>query len=409
MPDLTRRRVLTLGAALGLAGTATAASTPKAWAWSSKGSIAATDTTTDPFSVWDTAADPVAAALLENGQVPAVNTAFQSWIYNSDPLPAGLPASLTAYLEQVNTLPSWANPSLLAQAEVFNQSVSNFLFVSYGLGSGMLSTVIPQEAVNVYYSAGGADMKARAAKTFTFGYDLTTPQAFGPSGSFIVTANKTRLVHSAVRWLLPTSTAWEAVTTDSPPISNGDILRTFHSTATFAYSNLQKWGVPVSSSNATAWLHSWQVALALLGVQEQFIPQTWADCVEQSAQILTPDLAPTSQGLFLAQTLLGYIETPLAGVDTGFISEFVRYLVGNQVANWLELPVDLISRAIIDVAWPLFVLFDMGLSSIAPEAGDTFDSLLKGVALLFLDNGTSSSYVPITIPSGNNPTINGGA
>ena len=401
MPDLSRRHALTLGAALGLVG-ATAV-VPKAWAWSSKGSIAGTDTVTDPFWVWDAAADPVAASLLASGQVPAVNAAFQSWVHNSDPLPSGLPATLTTYLEQVNTLPSWANPALLAQADTFNQKVNTFLFVSYGLGSGMMSTAIPAEARNVYYSAGGADMKARAAKTFTFGYDLTAKGAFTPSGTFIVTANKTRLVHSTVRSLLPTDSQWVTATAESTPISNGDILRTFHSVGTFAYSNLKKWGVPVSASDATAWLHSWQVALWLLGVQEQFIPQTWADAQAQSAQILTPVLAPTTQGLYLAKTLLGYIETPIAGVDTGFVSEFVRYLIGNQVADWLQLPVDLISRALIDVAWPLFVLFDVGLSVVAPQGASLFSSLLKGVSLLFLDNGTSATNVPITIPTANNP------
>jgi ER-bound oxygenase mpaB/B'/Rubber oxygenase, catalytic domain len=280
MPDLTRRRALTLGVALGLAGAAV--DLPKAWAWSSKGSIAGTDTTTDPFTVFDTAADPVVASLFNSGQVPAVNTAFQSWIHNSDPLPSGIPANLTTYLEQVNALPSWANPTLLAQAQVFNQKVNTFLFVSYGLGSGVLSTAIPAEAVNVYYSAGGADMRARAAKTFTFGYDLTAADAFGPSGSFIVTANKTRLVHSAVRWLLPSDSEWVTATVEPTPISNGDILRTFASVGTFAYNNLHTWGIPVSASDAAAWLHSWQVALWLLGVEEQFIPQTWADAQAQA-------------------------------------------------------------------------------------------------------------------------------
>jgi hypothetical protein len=332
-----------------------------------------------------------------------VNTAFQSWIRNSDPLPGGLPAGLAAYLGQVNALPSWADPALLAQAQEFNQRASSFLFVSYGLGSGMMSTAIPVEAVNVYYSAGGADMKARAAKTFTFGYDLTAKDAFGPSGNFIVTANKTRLVHATVRSLLPTDAAWTAATTERTPISNGDILRTFHSVGTFAYSNLRKWGVPLSASDATAWLHSWQVALALLGVEEQFIPQTWADALAQSAQILTPVLARTPEGLFLARTLLGYIETPVAGADTGFISEFVRYLIGNTTADYLELPVDLVSRALIAAAWPGFVLSDLGLTTVSPQGSDLFSELIKGVALLFLDNGTSATSAPITLPAANNP------
>lgn len=403
MPDLTRRRALTLGVALGLAGAGAMADMPSAWAWSSKGSLAGTDTTTDPFGIWDSAADPVAASLLRSGQVAAVNTAFGSWIHNSDPLPGGLPAGLTAYLNQVNVLPSWADRDLLARSQVFNQKVSSFLFVSYGLGSGMLSTAIPVEARNVYYSAGGADMKARAAKTFTFGYDLTAKDAWDPSGNFIVTANKTRLVHAAVRSLLPTDAAWRSVTGESTPISNGDILRTFASVGTFAHKNLRAWGVPVSDSDDAAWLHSWQVALALLGVEEQFIPKSWADAETQAAQILTPELGPTQEGIWLAKTLLGYVEKPAAGVDTGFFSEFVRYLIGDKVGDWLQLPHDPVSRAVVEAGWPSFVLFDQGLTSVAPAGADAFTQVIKGLSLLYLSNGTSARYVPITIPAANNP------
>jgi endo-cleaving rubber dioxygenase len=402
MEDLSRRRVLTLAGALGLVGAGMAASVAdpaKAWAWSSKDSIAATSTTTDPFWVWDPAPDAVAASIVANGQQAAVNTAWQSWVNNGDPLPSGMPANLVSWLQQANQLPSWANTTLLAQAEKFNTRVSNYLFVLNSLGSGIESTVIPREARNVYYSAGGNDMKARAAKTFTFGYDLAAANAWGPTGHFIVTANKTRLVHSAVRSLLPQDPAWLAVTDEATPISNGDILRTFHSVGTFAYTKMVSWGIPISPTEAAAYLHSWQVALALLGVQEQFIPVSWAAAQAQAAQILTPVLAETPQGVSLAHTLLGYVETPLAGLDTGFINEFVRYLTSDQIGDWLGLtPRDYVSRALIDVGWPAFVLFDQGLSLFAPAGNDLFDQLLKGFAMLYLNNGTSATYTPITLP-----------
>src|SRR5687768_11175466 len=118
MQNLSRRSVLTLGAALGLAGVADPS---KAWAWSSAGSIAGTDTITDPWGVWDDATDPLVASLLRNGQVPAVNTAFESWVKNGDPLPAGIPAPLTTYLQQYNRLPSWADPTKLNRAAQFNK------------------------------------------------------------------------------------------------------------------------------------------------------------------------------------------------------------------------------------------------------------------------------------------------
>ena len=405
MEDLSRRRVLTLAGALGLVGAGMAASVAdptRAWAWSSRDSIAGTSTTTDPFWVWDPAPDAVAASIVQNGQEAAVNTAWQSWINNSDPLPSGMPANLVSWLEQANKLPSWADTTKLAQAQVFNKRVANYLFVLNSLGSGIESTVIPREARNVYYSAGGNDMKARAAKTFTFGYDLAATNAWGPSGHFIVTANKTRLVHSTVRYLLPQDSSWVAVTDETTPISNGDILRTFHSVGTFAYTKMASWGIPISSTEADAYLHAWQVALYLLGVQEQFIPVSWSAAQAQAAQILTPILAPTPQGVSLAHTLLGYFESPTLGLDTGFISEFVRYLLSDQIGDWLGLlPRDFVSRGLIDAGWPTFVLLNEGLTATVPAGADLFNQLLKGFAMLYLSNGTSATYTPITIPSAN--------
>ncbi|SNS46410.1 oxygenase MpaB family protein [Actinoplanes regularis] len=402
MQNLSRRRVLTLGAALGLVGVADPG---KAWAWSSADSIAATDTVTDPWSVWDDATDPLVASLLENGQIPAVNTAFESWVNNGDPLPAGLPANLVSYLQQVNTLPSWADRTKLARAAQFNKRMSMYLFLLYGLGSGIMSTVIPREARNVYYSAGGADMQSRAAKTFTYGYDLSALDAFQPTGHFVVTSNKTRLTHAAVRHLLPRSPAWRAVTDDQDfiPISNGDILITFHSLGTYVYGKLKSWGIRMSAAEEDAYLHQWQVALHLLGVRDDFIPASWAAAKQQSAYALTPLLAPTPEGIDLADVLLGLVSQVDLGVTQGFQREFARYVLSDKIGDWLRLPRDLVSRGLIEVGWPAYVAFREGLSPIMPTGFSMFDQFVRGLAMLFLNNGTSTSYTPITIPTGNRP------
>ncbi len=402
MADLNRRSFLTAGlsagAALGLAGLI---DTPKAWAWSSSGSIARTDTVGDPFSVWDDSADQVAAQILADGATAAVNTAWESWVNNGDPLPSGMPRYLTSYLQQVNALPSWADTSLLAASEQYYKRLASYLFVSQSLGSGILSTVIPREARTVYWSAGGLDMKARAAKTFTFGYDLNSVTAWEPTGHFIVTANKTRLVHATVRGMLPHSPSFESATDQPKPISNGDILRTFHSVATFAHNNVLTWGVKLSATEQAADLHAWQVALHLLGVQDQFIPASWSDAQAQAQQMLWPDLTATAEGTSLAQTLLGYMEQPTLGVDTGFLCEMVRYLIGDTYANWLGLAHDPVSRSIIEIGWPLYVRFREGTYLAMPANYYLFDQFVRGIAMLYLNNGTSPTQTPITLPSAN--------
>ncbi|MBD2830987.1 MULTISPECIES: oxygenase MpaB family protein [Streptomyces] len=400
MRNLDRRKVLSLGVALGLVG---AADPAKAWAWPSKDSVAGSGTGADPEYVWDGATDPLMVSLLQNGQVPAVNAAMAGWVNNGDALPSGLPAELAAHLRTVNKLPPWADPVKLARAADFNRRKDTYLFMLYGLGSGIMSTVIPREARSVYWSVGGADMKDRAAKTFTFGYDLSQLDAFKPTGQFVVTANKTRLVHGAVRHLLPQSPHWRAVTDQSVPISAADILVTFHSLGTFVRRRLLDWKVPMSAADQEAFLHSWQVALHLLGVPDEYIPKTWAAAEAQSAQVLTPILAPTPEGLDLAEVLLGLTAEIDLGVTRGFLNEFVRYVLSNEVGDWLKLPRDYAAAALVRTVWPAFILFREGLSPVMPGTFYMFDQFVRGLAMLFLNKGSSSTTTPITIPTGNRP------
>lgn len=394
---------MTLGAALGLAA---ATETPKAWAWSSANSIAGTNTVTDPWDVWDDETDPLLVSLLDKGQIPAVNEAFKSFIKNGDPVPSNLPPALSTYIKKVNKLPAWADQTKLDRAAQFNKRMSMYLFLLYGLGSGIMSTVIPREARNVYWSEGGAVMKSRAAKTFTYGYDLNAADAFKPTGMFITTSTKTRLTHAAVRHLLPQSAKWRGVTDHPIPISNGDILITFHSLGTYVHSKLQEWrryGLKVSAAEEEAYLHMWQVALSLLGVRDEFIPATWAAAHEQSQYALTPIIAPTPEGIDLADILLNLTSSVDLGITKGFQREFSRYLLSDQIGNWLKLPRDLISRGVIEAGWPTYIMFREGLSPGMPGTFSMFDQFIRGLAMLFLNNGTSASHTPITIPTHNRP------
>lgn len=396
MSDLSRRNVLTLGVALGLVSVAGAA---PAWATPAGGTAAGTD----PWWVWDEEVDRLLAGLLDSGQVPAVNTAMRSWLNNNDPLPGGLPANLAAYLQKVNKLPSWTDHAKLRLAADFNRRKDTYLFMLYGLGSGIMSTVIPREAKSVYWSAGGADMQDRAAKTFTFGYDLSELNAFEPTGQFVVTANKTRLVHAAVRHLLPQSPHWQTVNDEQIPINNGDILVTFHSLGTFVHRKLREWHVPMSAAQEDAFLHMWQVAMHLLGVRDEFIPKTWAAAYAQSAQVLTPILAPTREGRELAEDLLGLTAQIDLGVTRGFLNEFVRYVLSDAIGDWLGLPRDYTAALLIRTGWPAYIAFREGLLPIMPVGFHMFDQFIRALAMLFLNKGTSPTTTLITIPTANRP------
>ena len=76
--------------------------------------------------------------------------------------------------------------------------------------------------------------------------------------------------------------------------------------------SMKKWGVTVPTAEADAFLHSWQVAAHMLGVRDEYIPATWDAAYAQAPQILDPVLAPTPEGIKLADILLDLAAEPTA-------------------------------------------------------------------------------------------------
>ncbi|MCD0448626.1 DUF2236 domain-containing protein [Actinocorallia sp. API 0066] len=406
MVERSRRDVLWAGGALSAFG-ALAAATP-AWSWSPKGSVAGVGAGLDPRTVWDAEADPIVAGIVQRGEVAQVNKLLNTWRKNGQPLPDGLPADLRAFMEKARRLPEWTDQGKLRTAVDFNEKRGLYLGVTYGFASGMMSTVIPREARAVYYSKGGADMKDRITKTAKLGYDIGTANAFKPDGEMIVTCVKTRLAHAGVRHLLPQSLHWSKVADEKIPISQADIMVTWHSLPTTVMQNLLKWKVPIPAAESTAFLHSWQVTAHMLGVLDEYIPNSWAEANSQAAQVLTPILAPTPEGIKLADMLLG-LGASIDGtlLTKPILSALTRYVLGDEIAGWLKIRKTPVWDGVFQHGWEPFIAVREGLLKLEKAPGVVqksywaFDEVLRLAALLILSEGNIP--INIQIPHTNNP------
>ncbi len=412
MGQVSRRSVLLGGGVLGAGALAACVPAPDpaspTWTWSPQGSIPETGSGADPGAVWDPEADELVRSLLDRGAVGDVNQRLRGWITNGQELPDGLPSDLVEFIESARQLPAWADSRKLVAAADFNQRRGLYLGTSYGFASGMMSTVIPREARAVYYSKGGANMKDRIAKTAKLGYDVGSHDAFRPDGQMIVTCVKTRLAHAGVRNLLPTSEAWRRVADEAVPISQRDLMVTWHSLPTTVMQNLVKWRVPLPPGDAEAFLHSWQVTAHLLGIRDEYIPRTWTDANDQAAQVLTPLLGPTPEGLALARMLLdlgaeldgGQLTRPILG-------SFSRYMLGDQVADWLQIPRDGYWDDVFVYGWEPFVAVREQFLALENGPGLVqdfywaFDEVLRLFTLFYLSGGNFP--ISIEIPVANNP------
>lgn len=400
MSRITRRQVLRASGAVGATAALTMTARP-AWSWSSTGSIAGTATSVDPAGVWDDLADPLVASLIDRGAVPATNTALASWVLNSDAVPGATPAGVQSFIASARQLPAWADQDKLDRAAAFHKRNGMYVAVLYGMGSGMMSCLIPHEARAVYYSRGGADMKDRIAKTAKLGYDIGAVNAYQAGGEMVVTAVKTRMVHAAVRHLLPSSPYWKPTADQPAPISQLDLLVTWHSLATFVRQGLDTWRVPVSAADSDAYLHLWQVSAHMLGIRDEYIPATWADAFAQRPQVLDAILATTNEGLKLAEILLNLG----SDADGGFASRemlegMTRYTLGDTYADWLGISRNPMRDQGIKQGWPLYIAWREGSSllPLVPEVHAAFDEFLRQGALYYLGEG---KRINIVIPDGN--------
>ncbi|MFD4636486.1 oxygenase MpaB family protein [Lentzea sp. NPDC058436] len=404
MNEISRRSMLVAGGTLGALCLASPAGAKSLWSWSPSGSLAGSGAGTDPHWVWDDEADPLLASVIDRGDVPRVNQALRTWTRNDQPVPSGMPADVRDFIEHARQLPSWADQRKLDAAAQFNRTKGIYVGVLYGLGSGLMSTAIPKEARAVYYSKGGADMKDRVAKTAKLGYDVGDLDAYQPQGEMIVTAVKTRMVHAAVRHLLPQSPGWSGNNGGQTiPISLADMLVTWHSLPTFVMRKMLEWGVRISPSDSAAYLHVWQVTAHMLGIRDEYIPATWAAANEQSRQLLDPALGPTREGVALANDLLDIVAEVDGGLTRPMISAFSRYTVGDRVGNWIGLSREPFWEALIGAAWPKLVAFREHLIPLPliPESAWTLEEVIRRFVLLFFAEGRRIS---IEIPDMNRPS-----
>lgn len=396
MTKISRRAVIAGGVALGAAP----------WTWSPAASVPGHGTGRDPHGVWDPDCDQVIADLADKGDIGKVNALLKPWIHNAQPLPARLPKDLRDFLTEARALPAWTDHRKLAAATRFNNKRGTYLGVIYGFVSGMMSTVIPREARAVYYSKGGHDLKDRITKTAKLGYDIGTHNAYAPDGEMIVTCVKTRLAHSGVRYLLPKSPHWagRAHEQEKLPISQADLMVTWHSLPTSAMRQFRKWGVPVDPAEGAGFLHSWQLSGHFLGIRDEYLPATWAAAESQARQVLDPILAPTTEGRRLASMLLdlGY-HLDLTILSRGVLGAITRYMLGDEIAGWLNIPREPVWSPLLETAWGPYVMVREGLLDVGvpEEAYWLFDEFLRQFVLLYM----SELRLPISIqiPEMNNP------
>ncbi|MCA9638567.1 MAG: DUF2236 domain-containing protein, partial [Myxococcales bacterium] len=297
-----------------------------------------TDTLLDELlTATDPTADAVAAAVLADGRLDAINALMRSLTHNAEPVPAELPPPVIDYFERTAALPPWADPARIDAGEA--------LFVRYGLPAlqGLMLRALPEcyampAGAEILIQTGRLDhlTRQRVLETVHFTVDVMVPGGLGPEGRGIRSAQRVRLLHAAIRTHLRAA-GWAPA--GRQPINQLEMVATLGSFSALIVDSLRRFGVDLTAEEEGAYIHCWNVVGYIMGVREDLLFHDLDDGLALWRRVRERERGRSPAGSALAGALLDFANGLVPGrLFDGINATMLRHLCGDELADLLDVP-----------------------------------------------------------------------
>jgi hypothetical protein len=280
--------------------------------------------------VADPVADETVQALLTTSQRDALHHWWQSVSRNNSPVPEHLPDEIKYYLSKTENLPVWADRKRIQRGQRF--------FARHA--RAILSVLGCLSLPYCYAAADGAqvlwlsqrirqDTRQRLSETAQFLLDVLSPEAFKPHGKGIRSIQQVRLIHATARYYSLRSPSWQE--NWGMPVNQEDMVGTNLAFSFIVLQGLQKLGFQWNKNEAEDFLYTWNVIGAMLGIAEDY----WLD-----KKIAGRHFRASEAGTGLTHALIKCLNeiNEENGISPTFTYAYMRYLLGDAVADLLEIP-----------------------------------------------------------------------
>jgi hypothetical protein len=298
----------------------------------------------------DPVGDEVVRRVFARGELHKVQHLLAHVARSEDALPEGLPEEVAEYFERTAALPPWADPARIAIAER--------LFVRHGwaTAAALFCSSLPQ----AYAAAKGAAVllasqrmsdrvQRRIVKTAQFVFDVLDEGALAPGGRGIRSIQKVRLIHAAIRWFLQhaSTPGWDPAF--GVPVNQEDLAGTLMTFSCVVLDAFRRLGLSYSAEEGEAFLHAWEVAGHLLGVDEALLPRDVRDGEALMDAIRNDQWEASEAGRELTRVLVETMAlyVPVPGLR-GLPAALIRHLAGERCGDLLGLPRADWTRALVD-------------------------------------------------------------
>jgi hypothetical protein len=319
-----------------------------------------TDRDLEPWrSVGDPLADGVIREIYDDARsVTAVNNLLNLMVRHDVAPPDELPPAARRDFQISSELPPWVDEAAIAKGEeVFMRygllSLTSLICASlpacYAMRNGVQVLGITQQL--------GAHTYRRIYETAQMVIDVMARGGLAPGGRGVRSAQKVRLMHAAMRYLLTVDPDEIDATVRGErslagamarkvwdpswglPINQEDMAFTLQTFSTVMLAAWERLGVGLDPAERDAYYHCWRVVGHLLGVNEALNPPRLEAGQALFEAVRSHQQGSTGQGQALTRALAETVEKTL---DFPFAGEAVtlltRHLAGDATADLLGVP-----------------------------------------------------------------------
>lgn len=301
----------------------------------------------------DPPADEAVRTLFEQDKVSAANALMKQLVVNENVSLEMLAPPFRKYFESTSLLPSWADMGVIRTGEE--------LFGRYG--PHIVTALFYASLPSCYAAAKGVQVLHLTARLETDPYrrimetsqmivDVMAPGGLALGGRGLRSAQKVRLMHAAVRYLIRKSGKWNPAW--GQPINQEDMAGTLLTFSTVVLQSLERMGCEVSDAERRAYYHAWRVVGFVMGIDERLLEEQLEDAVHLQELIQRRHFSASPEGHALTKALLQMAEHIMPGnLFDGMPATLTRHLIGNTTADLLGVPASDWTRALMG---PLRVL-----------------------------------------------------
>ncbi len=283
--------------------------------------------------VGDPLADHVVGLLFETSGVYAVNDLMKTLIQNDYPTPEQLPAQLEEYLKETSQIAHLESRYAEQGQRLFERAGPEILIVL--LCYSLPACYADRKGVQVLYRTGYLNNRAnrRVFETARMVMGVLTPGGLDPTGRGVRAAQKVRLMHAAIRWLILNNpeVPWDQEL--GFPINQEDLAVTLLTFSHVIIDGLGRLGLRTTPLEQEAYLETWKVIGRIMGIQEALIPEDTAAAKTLYETILERQAQPSPEGKAMVHALLDTVNK--YGIPGAAL---MRHFLPAEMADGFEIP-----------------------------------------------------------------------